>query len=144
MYKKKGITKESADDSWFLLSAMVHPQSENRGCIPLIMEDAFANGPNDTFTLVATTPRSRDQYACFGYDILSTYKVGEGKVNSRGLPASGKEAVGVDCYAMVKVRVSSAKHQTRGRGFEPAECHCVVLRRRQLHNPSNIWARTYD
>ena len=110
MYKKKGITKESADDSWFLLSAMVDPLSEHRGFIALLMEDAFANGPNDSFTLVATTPRLKDQYASFGYDLLSTYKVGEGKVDCRGLPASGKEAVGVDCYAMVKVRSSFIRH----------------------------------
>jgi hypothetical protein len=103
MYKRKGITKESADDSWFLLSAMIDPLSEHRGFMSLLMEDAFANGPNDSFTLVATTARLKDQYASFGYDLLSTYKVGEGKADCRGLPASGKEAVGVDCYAMVKV-----------------------------------------
>ncbi|TEB33900.1 hypothetical protein FA13DRAFT_118806 [Coprinellus micaceus] len=102
MYKRKGITKESADDSWFLLSAMIDPLSEHRGFMSLLMEDAFANGPNDSFTLVATTARLKDQYASFGYDLLSTYKVGEGKADCRGLPASGKEAVGVDCYAMVK------------------------------------------
>lgn len=39
------------------------------GLMSLLIREAFENPPNEVFTLETTTPKSRDQYAHYGYKV---------------------------------------------------------------------------
>jgi len=41
-----------------------------KGMMSKLVREAFAYSPEFTFTLEATTPKSRDQYACLGFEVM--------------------------------------------------------------------------
>lgn len=100
-YKGKG-SKESPDASWYLQLIMTDPEYQGQGMMSSLVREAFAHAPNSIFTLESTTSKSRDQYLHLGFEIVSTLKLGKGKVDKTGIPASGESATGVECYSMVK------------------------------------------
>lgn len=99
---KANAVKESPNASWYLQLLMTDPAFEGQGFMSALVRDAHANAaPSAKFTLEATTAASRDRYSHLGYELVKTLKLGEGKVDASGIPATGKDAVGVECYSMV-------------------------------------------
>ncbi|EIN14430.1 hypothetical protein PUNSTDRAFT_49220 [Punctularia strigosozonata HHB-11173 SS5] len=101
---KSKAGRASHKSSWYLLLACTDPQMQGKGYMSLLMKDIFGfTGAASTYTLEATTPKSRDQYAHFGFEVVKEIALGDGKVNSRGIPpAPGELASGVTIYSMVK------------------------------------------
>ncbi|KAJ7278293.1 hypothetical protein C8J57DRAFT_1306389 [Mycena rebaudengoi] len=91
------------DDSWYLQLAGVDPEFQGKGCMTILLQEAFKNAPDATFTLEATTPRSREVYKHFGFEVVNEVTVGKGKVNAHGLVSSGDSATGFPIYPMIKV-----------------------------------------
>ena len=67
-FKKRGV-KQDADDSWYLLMVMVHPEHQGKGHLSRILNEAFQRAPGVSFTLDATTTQSRDRYAHHGFEV---------------------------------------------------------------------------
>ncbi|KAJ6608898.1 acyl-CoA N-acyltransferase [Mycena sp. CBHHK59/15] len=91
------------DDSWYLQLAGVDPEFQGKGYMSMLLQEAFKHAPNATFTLEATTPRSRDVYKHFGFEVVKEVTVGKGKVDALGVVASGDAATGFPIYPMIKV-----------------------------------------
>ncbi|TFK50597.1 hypothetical protein OE88DRAFT_273496 [Heliocybe sulcata] len=100
-YAAKGV-KQSPDTSWYLQLACTDPNEQGKGYMSMLMRDLFAHASARICTLEATTAKSRDRYAHFGFELFKEVRMGAGKVNKDGLPAKGKEAEGVPIYSMVK------------------------------------------
>ncbi|KDR78236.1 hypothetical protein GALMADRAFT_245316 [Galerina marginata CBS 339.88] len=74
--------KKSPEDSWYLQLTFTDPDYRGRGFMSLLVRDAFAHAPNDTFTLEATTDKSRDQYTHLGFEVcLVIFLFGESPSN---------------------------------------------------------------
>ncbi|TFK36115.1 hypothetical protein BDQ12DRAFT_610441 [Crucibulum laeve] len=101
-YKKKG-SPEDPDNSWYLQIVGTATAFQGRGLMSLLMREGYAHAPNAIFTLEATTAKSRDQYCHLGYEVVEPLRLGAGAVSVMGLPATGEDAVGVECYAMANV-----------------------------------------
>ncbi|KAF8875329.1 hypothetical protein CPB84DRAFT_1838769 [Gymnopilus junonius] len=102
IFESKGA-KTSPDNSWYLQLAFTDPPHHGKGFMSLLVREAFAHSPKDTYTLEATTAKSRDQYAHLGFENATTIPLGKGKVDNRGVSVSGNMATGIECWAMVKV-----------------------------------------
>lgn len=91
LFKEKEI-KASPDDSWYLQMIFTDAEYQGKGNYSLrsadnssgitiylspfpeglmsqLVREAFAHSPEDIFTLEATTPKSRDQYAHLGFEV---------------------------------------------------------------------------
>ncbi|KAJ7191864.1 hypothetical protein GGX14DRAFT_480875 [Mycena pura] len=94
------------EDSWYLQLAGVDPDFQGKGYMSMLLQEAFRNAPNATFTLEATTPRARDVYKHYAFDVTQVVRevvVGKGKVDALGVNASGDAATGFPIYPMIKV-----------------------------------------
>ncbi|KAJ3514271.1 hypothetical protein NLJ89_g2463 [Agrocybe chaxingu] len=98
-FKEKGA-KESPEDAWYVQQIFTDPEYQGKGLMSTLMREAFANAPEATFCLEASTAKSRDQYARLGFENPIPIPMGVGKCNSSGLRATGKDAAGVEIYAM--------------------------------------------
>ncbi|KIM42276.1 hypothetical protein M413DRAFT_444707 [Hebeloma cylindrosporum] len=101
LFKNKGI-KKSPDDSWYLQMIFTDPGYQGKGLMSKLVREAFAHSPEGIFTLEATTPKSRDQYAHLGFELPTPIKFGRGKADGRGVTASGDDANGLEIWAMAK------------------------------------------
>ncbi|KAJ7644572.1 hypothetical protein FB45DRAFT_898236 [Roridomyces roridus] len=91
------------DGSWHLQLAGVDPEFQGQGYMSMLLLEAFQNaGPKAIFTLEATTPRARDIYTHFGFEIVKEVVIGKGKVDAHGIAASGESAVGFPVYPMIR------------------------------------------
>ncbi|PPR06494.1 hypothetical protein CVT26_004582 [Gymnopilus dilepis] len=108
IFKSKGV-KTSPDDSWYLQLAFSDPPQQGKGFMSRLVREQFAHAPDDIYTLEATTAKSRDQYAHFGFGDTTAVPLGKGKVDSRGVATVGELATGIECWAMVKVSISSIR-----------------------------------
>ncbi|KAJ7168949.1 hypothetical protein C8R46DRAFT_1218332 [Mycena filopes] len=59
----------TAEDAWYLALAGVDPAAQGMGCMSLLLREAFNHAPNAVFTLEANTPRARDVYKHFGFEV---------------------------------------------------------------------------
>ncbi|KAJ6459980.1 hypothetical protein C8R45DRAFT_942034 [Mycena sanguinolenta] len=69
----------------------------------MLLQEAFRHAPNATFTLEVTTPRSREVYKHYAFEVVREGVVGKGKVDALGVNASGDAATGFPIYPMIKV-----------------------------------------
>jgi len=53
------------------MMVMVDPKHQGKGHLSKIMQEAYETYPNATFTLEATTPKSKAQYAHLGFEVKS-------------------------------------------------------------------------
>ncbi|CAA7262255.1 unnamed protein product [Cyclocybe aegerita] len=98
-FQEKGV-KEPPEDAWYVQQIFTDPDYQGRGLMSTLMREAFANAPEATFCLEASTAKSRDQYAHLGFENPIPIPMGVGKCNTSGLRATGKDATGVEIYAM--------------------------------------------
>ncbi|KAF9472681.1 hypothetical protein BDN70DRAFT_818299 [Pholiota conissans] len=101
-FKRKG-TKKSIDDTWYLQMVGTDPEYQGRGLMSLLFREAYTHDPKSTYTLEATTSKSRDQYAHLGFEDCISINFGRGKADAQGLTAKGEKAVGLEIYGMIKV-----------------------------------------
>ncbi|KAI0044752.1 hypothetical protein FA95DRAFT_1496603 [Auriscalpium vulgare] len=92
-------------DSWHLFEIAVDPDWEGQGLCSLLVRDGFARATPKPIHLEATTPKSRDRYLHFGFEIDEEHRFGVGEVDEKGLPAKGEAAVGWPDVVMTKVRL---------------------------------------
>ncbi|KAF8651080.1 hypothetical protein AX16_004942 [Volvariella volvacea WC 439] len=112
-WKTRGL-KYSPNKSWYLQSLMVDPNFQGQGLMPLLIREAYEfAGVGTPFILEATTVKSRCLYARLGFEDMPLINLGVGAVDSRGIPAKGQEATGVDVYPMVNWNGSSL-HRSEG------------------------------
>jgi len=99
IFKRKGI-KTSPNDSWHLLQIFTDTEYQGKGNYSMIclqevsnntensyfyifwegmmsklVREAFAYSPESTFTLEATTPKSRDQYVHLGFEVTHVFVI---------------------------------------------------------------------
>ncbi|KAJ3508421.1 hypothetical protein NLJ89_g5760 [Agrocybe chaxingu] len=98
-FEEKGV-QESPKEAWYVQLIFTDPDYQGRGLMSKLMRDAFAKAPEATFCLEASTAKSRDLYAHLGFENPIPIPVGVGLCNSSGLRATGKDAAGVEAYAM--------------------------------------------
>lgn len=99
------------------------PDTWLSGLIGKIIREGFAHYAEETFTLEASSPKSRAVYAHLGYEasgcglpymflvahctvrqVMREFRIGVGKVNEEGFPVpKGGKALGVPLWTMVKV-----------------------------------------
>ncbi|KAF9054048.1 hypothetical protein BJ165DRAFT_681776 [Panaeolus papilionaceus] len=101
-FKEMGHAKSNIEKTWYLLMTATNPTHQGRGCLSLLVREAFANAPDQIFTLEATTAKSRDQYLHLGYAQPTSIHIGKGKVNETGLADKGEKATGFSIYALAK------------------------------------------
>lgn len=80
---------------------MVEPKNQGRGFMSMTIDEALAYSPNDTFGLVTTVEKARDQCMRFGFEVVSSFPGGKGRVACDGLPP----APGVQCYSGLLLRL---------------------------------------
>ncbi|KAJ7168956.1 hypothetical protein C8R46DRAFT_1218334 [Mycena filopes] len=95
----------TSEDAWYLALAGVDPAAQRMGCMSLLLREAFNHAPNAAFTLEANTPRARDVYKHFGFEVIREATVGKGKINAQGVLASREAATGFPIYPMIRVPV---------------------------------------
>ncbi|THU87566.1 hypothetical protein K435DRAFT_969846 [Dendrothele bispora CBS 962.96] len=93
----------SPDDSWYLLLAGVDPDYQKRGYMGVLLREAFDNVPDALFTLEANSPSSRDVYKKFGFEVVKEITIAKGKVDARGVAATGDSATGFPMFPMIRV-----------------------------------------
>ncbi|KAJ2920722.1 hypothetical protein H1R20_g5160, partial [Candolleomyces eurysporus] len=101
------VLKKRVDDTWYLNMVMTHPDYQGRGCLSMIVREQFKLVPEATYCLEASTPKSRNQYAHFGFEVHGAFTLGKGKVGADGLPAKGAAATGMEISPMIKRPPSS-------------------------------------
>ncbi|VDB86618.1 unnamed protein product [Peniophora sp. CBMAI 1063] len=89
-------------DAWHLGIVSTDPDHEGHGYVSMMLRNRFETiGPHPVY-LEASSPRSRDVYAHFGFQLIEPVLLGAGKVDSEGLIATGEKATGVQNFIMVK------------------------------------------
>jgi GNAT superfamily N-acetyltransferase len=66
------VLKKRVDDTWHLNMVMTHPDYQGRGCLSMIVREQYKFAPDATFTLEASSPKSRNQYAHLGFEVRSS------------------------------------------------------------------------
>ncbi|KAJ7655277.1 hypothetical protein DFH06DRAFT_1329612 [Mycena polygramma] len=94
------------EDAWYLQLAGVDPEFQGKGYMSMLLREGFKYTPRAVFTLEATTPRSRDVYKHFGFEVVKEVMVGKGKVDASGVIASGNAATGFPIYPMIRASPS--------------------------------------
>ncbi|KAF5334873.1 hypothetical protein D9611_009997 [Ephemerocybe angulata] len=111
-FKKRGL-KRSVDDTWYLNLAMTDPAYQGKGLMSLLVREMFALNPEGIYTIEATTPKVKDQYAHLGFELISTFTLGKGVAGEDGLPKQGEEATGMPVSPMIRWPASwASKDQT--------------------------------
>ncbi|KAK0234256.1 hypothetical protein IW262DRAFT_1452809 [Armillaria fumosa] len=89
-------------DSWHLLAIVVDPDWQGKGVSSLLMRDCFSRANPKPIHLEASSPKSRDIYAHFGFEINDEHLFGKDRIDRHGLPAKGAEATGFSEWVMTK------------------------------------------
>jgi len=89
-------------DSWHLFEIAVDPTCEGKGYCSLLLRDGLQRAAGKPVILEATTPRSRDIYAHFGFELNKEHRFGVGSVDEMGVVAKGETAVGLPIFIMTK------------------------------------------
>jgi len=89
-------------DSWHLFEIAVDPTCEGKGYCSLLMRDGLQRATGKPVSLEASTPRSRDIYAHFGFELNKEHRFGVGSVDEMGVVAKGETAVGLPMFIMTK------------------------------------------
>ncbi|KAK0470082.1 uncharacterized protein EV420DRAFT_1663136 [Desarmillaria tabescens] len=89
-------------DSWHLLEMVVDPDWEGKGFCSLLMKDGYSRASPKPIHLEATTPKSKDIYLHYGFEIDSEHVFGKGQVDKAGHAAKGAEATGYPEWVMTK------------------------------------------
>ncbi|KAJ6554908.1 hypothetical protein DFH09DRAFT_1085176 [Mycena vulgaris] len=71
----------------------------SEGYMTMLLREGFQHAPDTVFVLEATTPRSRDIYMHFGFEVVGEVTVGKGAVDAQGIRTSGMAAIG--CHDMI-------------------------------------------
>ncbi|KAF7793537.1 hypothetical protein EIP86_004651 [Pleurotus ostreatoroseus] len=90
-------------DSWHLLEMVVDPEHEGKGLCGLMMRDGFERTAPKPVHLEATTPRTREIYAHYGFEVDEEHQFGMGSVDVNGIVAKGAAATGYPEWVMTKV-----------------------------------------
>ncbi|KAF9529873.1 hypothetical protein CPB83DRAFT_893106 [Crepidotus variabilis] len=94
----------SAHNAWYLQLTFTDPDYYGKGFMSMLVREAFDHTPEATFVLEATTPKSRNMYAHLGFQNPTPINFGVKKADRNGLNARGEAALGVEIWAMAKVR----------------------------------------
>ncbi|KAH9993719.1 hypothetical protein BJV74DRAFT_884319 [Russula compacta] len=89
-------------DSWHLFEIAIDPTCEGKGYCSLLVRDGLKRAAGKPVHLEATTPRSRDVYAHFGFELNEERRFGVGSVDEMGIAAKGKAAIGWPIFIMTK------------------------------------------
>ncbi|KZV74861.1 hypothetical protein PENSPDRAFT_748964 [Peniophora sp. CONT] len=89
-------------DAWYLGIVSTDPEYEGLGYTSMMLRERFKTIGSNPVHLEATTPKSRDIYVHFGFQLIEPVIMGEGDVDSDGLVAQGEKATGVPSFVMVK------------------------------------------
>ncbi|KDR82723.1 hypothetical protein GALMADRAFT_238226 [Galerina marginata CBS 339.88] len=112
---EKGFKARNLDrlDSWHLLEMSVDPQYQDKGLGSLMMKDGFERTSPKPVHLEATTAKSRDIYAHYGFEIDEEHSFGRSAVNEQGLAVDSKDAaMGYPEWIMTKWNYDSANQGT--------------------------------
>ncbi|KAI0255824.1 hypothetical protein BJV78DRAFT_577223 [Lactifluus subvellereus] len=89
-------------DSWHLLVIAIDPRYEGNGYCSLLIEDGFRRASGMPVHVEATTPRSRDIYAHYGFELNNVHRFGMGWVDEMGKRATRPNAAGWPDFIMTK------------------------------------------
>ncbi|KAH9993721.1 hypothetical protein BJV74DRAFT_884321 [Russula compacta] len=89
-------------DSWHLLEIAIDPPREGKGYCSLLVRDGLKRAAGKPVHPESSTPRSRDIYAHFGFELNEERRFGMGSVDEMGIAAKGKAAVGCPIFIMTK------------------------------------------
>jgi len=97
----------SFDDCWHLQEVTTDPEEEGKGFCSMLMRAGFEFIGSAPICLEATTPKSRELYLRYGFEITDSPLLGENKVGEDGLPPRNKEkndtkATGFHVWTMIK------------------------------------------
>ncbi|PBL03947.1 hypothetical protein ARMGADRAFT_910758 [Armillaria gallica] len=90
-------------DSWHLLEIVVDPSHALLGFCSLLMKDGYSRASPKPIHLEATTPKSKDIYLHYGFEIDSEHVFGKGQVDEAGHTAKSAAATGYPEWVMTKV-----------------------------------------
>ncbi|KAJ7465793.1 hypothetical protein B0H11DRAFT_1870053 [Mycena galericulata] len=102
-YAERKLPGTPEDASWYLQLTGVDPEFQGKGFLSMLLQEAFQHAPSAVFTLEANTPRARDVYKRYGFEVVGEVIIGEGKVDALGVASSGAAATGFPMYPMIKV-----------------------------------------
>ncbi|KAF7332826.1 Acyl-CoA N-acyltransferase [Mycena venus] len=102
-YAERKLPGTPEDSSWYLQLTGVDPEFQGKGFLSMLLQEAFQHAPNAVFTLEANTPRARDVYKRYGFEVVGEVIIGKGKVDALGVASSGTAATGFPMYPMIKV-----------------------------------------
>ncbi|KAJ7885785.1 hypothetical protein B0H14DRAFT_2498778 [Mycena olivaceomarginata] len=102
-YAERKLPGTPEDSSWYLQLTGVDPEFQGKGFLSMLLEEAFQHAPDAVFTLEANTPRARDVYKRYGFEVVGEVTIGKGKVDELGVASSGTAATGFPMYPMIKV-----------------------------------------
>ncbi|KZV69029.1 hypothetical protein PENSPDRAFT_652717 [Peniophora sp. CONT] len=89
-------------DTWYLGIVATDPDYEGRGYTSMMVRERFKTIGSRAVHLETSTTKARGIYEHYGFQVVDTVVVGEGKVDSDGLFAHGEKATGVTNFIMVK------------------------------------------
>ncbi|KIY48935.1 hypothetical protein FISHEDRAFT_31844, partial [Fistulina hepatica ATCC 64428] len=81
--------------AWHLCLAGTEPAYQGRGLISRLIRENIQRAPGLDFTVEAGTPHAANVYRHVGFETCEIIYLGQGKVGTDGLPASGERAKGV-------------------------------------------------
>ncbi|KZP00710.1 hypothetical protein CALVIDRAFT_594901 [Calocera viscosa TUFC12733] len=106
-FEQRGLKLANA---LYLLNINVDPVDQGKGYTTLLMNAAFERWPGAPMILEASSEKSRDVYAHFGFEIVETIAFSKGEVTSKGIPpVDGEEAEGMTLWFMVNGQVVTDK-----------------------------------
>ncbi|KAK0209274.1 hypothetical protein DFS33DRAFT_521711 [Desarmillaria ectypa] len=89
-------------DSWHLLEIVVDPDWQGKGVSSVLLRDGFSRVKHKPIHLEASSPKNRDIYAHFGFEVDEEHLFGKGQADCHGLHAKGAEATGFSEWVMTK------------------------------------------
>ncbi|KIY53774.1 acyl-CoA N-acyltransferase [Fistulina hepatica ATCC 64428] len=102
-FKAHGRPASDNDRSWYLALAGTDPEFQGRGIVSRLIQEGIDRAPGEDFTLTANTPHAASVYRRLGFETFEVERLGVGRVDERGLPASGENAEGVPYEVMIYV-----------------------------------------
>ncbi|RPD54330.1 hypothetical protein L227DRAFT_616266 [Lentinus tigrinus ALCF2SS1-6] len=98
-FKVRGLDRL---DSWHLLEIVVDPIHQDKGFCSMLIEEGFHRASPKPIHLEATTEKSRDIYAHYGFEIDEEHRFGVRQVDKIGVQAKGEAATGFPEWIMTK------------------------------------------
>ncbi|VDB86619.1 unnamed protein product [Peniophora sp. CBMAI 1063] len=89
-------------DAWHLLNVSTDPDYEGRGYTSMMLRARFKAIGSLPVYLEASNPKARDIYLHYGFQLVETVILGEGKVDADGLTVRGEKATGTPDFVMIK------------------------------------------